>query len=112
MEQMLDYYNIQSEQRVKVAAMHLEESPLQWYRWFLCTKRSPILWEEFETSIMAMYVEQIVSDYSSMLSKLRQERYSYEHYQDEFMHPFHQVQNLSEDYLMNYFIGGLRDVVK
>lgn len=31
-EQTLDYYSIAKDQKVKVEAMHLEGSPLQWYR--------------------------------------------------------------------------------
>lgn len=69
-EQMLDYYNIQGEQRVKVAAMHLEGSSLQWYRWLLRTKKTTLLWPEFEAGIVTMYDEQTVLDSAGVLSKL------------------------------------------
>lgn len=39
MEQMLEFYNIALDQRVRVAAMHLKGSPLQWYRWLVRTNR-------------------------------------------------------------------------
>lgn len=50
MEQMLDYYCVNPEQRVRMAAMHLVESPLQWYRWLMRRNKGVPTWAEFETA--------------------------------------------------------------
>lgn len=44
MEQVLDYYQIAREQRVRMAAMHLRGSSLQWYRWLLRTSQGVPSW--------------------------------------------------------------------
>lgn len=38
LEQLLDYFNIIAEQRVKMAVLYLENAPLAWYKWRVRTK--------------------------------------------------------------------------
>lgn len=111
-EQMLDYHNIAPEQRVRVAAMHLQGSPLQWYRWLVWTNKGVPPWGVFESKITSLYGGRTVAGYLGELSKLKQEGHTLEHYQEEFMLLLHQVQDLSEDFLVGCFISGLRDTIK
>lgn len=112
MEQMLDYFNISPDQRVKIAAMHLEGAPLRWFRWLNCTKRTPLFWLEFEKGIVTLYDEKSVSSYLGELSKLKQEGNTLEYYQEKFMHLSHLVHELPEEFFIECFISGLRDAVK
>lgn len=113
MEQMLEYYNVNVEQRVCLAAMHLKGSPLQWYRWLLRSNKGLLpSWMELERGIISMYGRRSVMEHSGELSKLKQEGADYDRYQKEFMGLSHQIQELPEDYLVGCFISGLRNQVK
>lgn len=112
MEQVLDFYQIEREQRVRMAAMHLHGSSLQWYRWLMRTGRGVPPWAELEKKLLNLYGGRTVAGYSSELSKLKQEGNTCEQYQGEFMKLSHQVQELPEEFLVGCFIGGLRDAIK
>lgn len=65
MEQMLNYYNIAPEQRVRVVAMHLQGSLLQWYLWLVKKNRGVPPWAMFERKITFIYRGRTVVGYSS-----------------------------------------------
>lgn len=91
-EQILDCYNIVPEQWVRVAATHLQGSPLQWYYWLVRTNKGVPPWR-------GVWEE-------------NQEGHTLEYYQQEFMPLLHQIQDLSEDFLIGCFISGLQDTIK
>lgn len=72
MEQMLDYYNISPDQRVRIAAMHLHGSPLQWYRWLVHTNKGVPPWGKSMSKITSLYGGRTVVEYSGELTKLKQ----------------------------------------
>lgn len=66
----------------------------------------------FERKIISLYEGRIVLGYSGELSKLKQDGHTLEHYQEEFLRLSHQVQDLSVEFLVGYFISGVRDAIK
>lgn len=49
-EQLLDYYEVPPDQRMRNAALYLEEEPLQWFRWWVKAK-GYTHWGEFMTAL-------------------------------------------------------------
>lgn len=113
MEQVLEYYKTNMEQRLRFAAMYLNGSLLQWYRWLLRSSKGVLpSWVEFEKGIILKYGRLSVVEHSGELSKLKQEGADYDRYQEEFINLSSQIQELPKDYLVGCFISGLRDQVK
>lgn len=48
MEQLLDYFNITGDQRVKIAVIFLEEGSSDWYKWKPQSKGEFLSWDKFE----------------------------------------------------------------
>lgn len=95
-----------------MAALYLEGRPLQWYRWTMRLKEHVLTWEELGKGLVNMYDLTTVTNYSSELSKLKQEGHNFEEYQSEFMHLSHFFHGLSDEFLINCFVSGLRDPMK
>lgn len=111
-EQLLEFDNTSADQRVRMAALYLDEKPLQWYRWTMTNKGGPIDWEEFVRGLISIYDPSYTISYNGELSKLKQEGMRYDDYQAEFMQLSHHVHGLTHTYKMNCFISGLRETVK
>lgn len=109
-EHLLDYYNAAADQQVRMAALHLDEKPLRWYRWLV--RMRPLVWEEFVRDLVSMYDTAAVVDFAGELSKLKPEGSTFDEYQAEFMRLSHHVQGLSEEFLVSCFVSGLKDLVK
>lgn len=69
-------------------------------------------WHEFEKELLEMYDSKHNSSYTRELSKLKQEGRSLEDYIEEFMRLSYYIHRLSQNYLVCYFVSGLRDVIK
>lgn len=80
MEQVLNYYQIAKEQRVRMATMHLRGSSLQRYRWLMRTNKGVPPWKKFERKLLNLYGGRTLAGYASELSKLKQEGNTFEQY--------------------------------
>lgn len=54
---------------MRMVALYLENGPLQWYRWNVTNKESPLSWEEFDGRLLSFYDHSTSSDYARKLSK-------------------------------------------
>lgn len=79
-EQLLDYFNIEVEQRVRMVALYLEDGLLVWYRWVLGSIGRPLSWCEFVYGLDAMYGKSATVDYFAELTNLKQEGYAFDQY--------------------------------
>lgn len=95
-----------------MTALYLNECPLQCYRWSVTAKGAPLEWEEFVSGLISLYDPSNTVNYEGELVKLKQEGLNYDEYQVEFMLLSHHVYDLSQKFLVHYFISGLRDAVK
>lgn len=59
-----------------------------------------------------MYGISSTTDYFGELTKVKQDGYSYDHYQTKFMRLSHQVRGIPSKYLVSFFITGLRETMK
>lgn len=67
-----------------MVALYLDEKPLQWYKWTVKSKGSPLEREEFEKGLISLYNPSTNMEYAGELSKLKQ-GLSCDGYQAEFM---------------------------
>lgn len=94
-----------------MAALHLEDGPLAWYQRAVGSLERPLNWWEFVYGLEALYENSPTVDYFGELTKLKQEGYAYDQYQNEFMRPSHEVRVLPNEHLISYFVNGLRETV-
>lgn len=79
--------------------------PLASYRWIVGSTGRPMSWREFVHSLDAMYDNPIV-DYFVELTKLKQEGYAFDRYQNEFKRQSHQMRGLAGEYSTSLLIRG------
>lgn len=61
----MEFYLIEEEeQKVRLAPLHLEKGPLQWYYWTVDNNGAPLSWKEFEYGLLSVYDRSIIRDYS------------------------------------------------
>lgn len=53
-QQLMNFYNISHNLRVRMAALYLEEGPLEWYRGIVRATGKPLSWVEFEKGLISM----------------------------------------------------------
>lgn len=77
-------------------------------------KKGYLNWWEFEKGLISLYdgSSSGVTDYSGELTRLKQEGSSNDAYKEEFIRLSHQIHGLSEEFLVNYFISGLRNAIR
>lgn len=91
--------------------MYMEEAPLGWFRWVLRLRGYHLSLPEFERGLLSLYGKNVVVGYPGDLSKLKQEGFACDEYQKEFMRLFHQVNGLSEEFLISCFMSSLQENV-
>lgn len=67
---------------------------------------------EFERVFLAVYDHSDTKSFVGELTKLKQDGSTYEEYVMEFMRLSHYVHGLSEEFLIECFISGLKDSIK
>lgn len=72
-EQLLEFFTMSLDQKVRMAALYLKGKPLRWYLWSVRLKGGPLEWHEFEKGFIEMYDVNHNTSYAGELSKLRQE---------------------------------------
>ncbi|XP_061341120.1 uncharacterized protein LOC133287507 [Gastrolobium bilobum] len=104
--QFFDFYDMEEEQRLKIAPFYFEGKALKWYQWF--HKNSTIdSWPKFLQSLQIRFGPSKMEDYQGQLTKLLQTGTVLE-YQEQFEHLSNQVDGLSESFLVSCFISGLK----
>jgi hypothetical protein len=74
--QYFDYKQTSEDQRVSLAAFHLESEANQWWQWMKKVykeERLPITWEAFEKELLIQFGPTEVEDYDEALSRIQQD---------------------------------------
>ena len=110
MEQFFEFNKVGWEQRVQVAAFHLEGIALQWHRWLtkLC---GPLTWDELTKAALLHFGPTKFDDPSEALTRLRQTT-TVASYQESFERLSNCVDDLPEKFLIGCFVAGLRDEIR
>jgi len=105
--QYFDYKQIPEEQKVYLAAFHLESEANQWWQWvqnLYKEEQIPITWEAFERELLIRFGPTEVEDYDEVLSRIQEEG-KLRDYQQEF-------ERLANRVVVGTFLGGLKqDIV-
>ncbi|KAL5556185.1 hypothetical protein UlMin_038421, partial [Ulmus minor] len=109
-EQYFEFKSIAPEQQVQLASFHLEGIALQWHRW-LTKFRGPLTWDEFTKAIQLRFGPTDYEDPSEALTRLKQTT-TIAAYQEAFEKLSHRVDGLPENFLIGFFIAGLRDEIR
>jgi hypothetical protein len=112
--QYFNYKQIPEEQKVSLAAVHLESEANQWWQWVQKLYKEvqvPITWDAFERELLIRFGPTEVKDYDEALSRIQQEG-TLQDYQQEFEHLANRVVGWPQKALVGTFLGGLQqDIV-
>lgn len=108
--QYFEFQSIALEEQVNLASIHLDGIALQWHRWFTKLK-GPVTWAEFSQALLARFGPTNYENSAEALSRLKHTT-TVAQYQESFEKLSHQVDALSEEFLMACYIGGLKDEVR
>nr|GEV23979.1 putative nucleotidyltransferase, ribonuclease H [Tanacetum cinerariifolium] len=109
-EQYFEFQRVETEDQVQLASFHLDGIALQWHRWI--TKfRGPMTWAEFSKALLGRFGPTDYEDPAEALSRLKQTA-TVASYQEAFEKISHQVDVLSEIFLVGCFIGGLKEEIR
>jgi hypothetical protein len=105
--QYFDYKQISEEQRVSLAAFHLESEANQWWQWLkklYKEERLAITWEVFERELMIRFGPTEIEDYDEALTKIQQVG-TLREYQQEFERLANRVDGWRQKALVGAFLG-------
>lgn len=95
---------------VDIATVHLEGKAIQWLQWYETTK--PVVgWEEFARDFCSRFGKRHSESVVGELTKLKQVT-TIEVYHDKFEELINRNKGLSESFLVDCFISGLKDEIK
>ncbi|XP_061375386.1 uncharacterized protein LOC133317533 [Gastrolobium bilobum] len=109
-EQFFEFYNIDVEQKLRIAPIYFDGKALAWYQWV--RKNTNIAsWEPFIQALQVRFGPSELEDYQGQLSKLIQKGSVLE-YQEEFKTLSNKVNGLSESFLLSCFVSGLKPIIQ
>ena len=109
-EQFFSFKNIPPDCQAQLASFHLGGIALQWYRW-LTKFKGPLSWSDLTRAALLRFGPIDCDDPAEALTRLRQTT-TVAAYQDLFEKLSHQIDGLSEGFLIGNFIAGLKDDIR
>ena len=112
MEQVFDLHQVPILQTVTIASLYLELDQFVWY-WWLCDskKESIISWSIFTKKLIAHFGDINNNTLFTQLVNIKKERSVTDHFK-QFQYLSLKVKNISEDNLLDFFIGTLKDNIQ
>jgi len=113
LEQYFMLHQVPQDKKVALASLHMENEQFQWYQWVRRKRvaRTPYTWENLVRDITAQYDDIWDRDYFSQLTKIKQVGpvmdYILQHQKLAT-----RVDGLSDDKLLELYIGGLREEIR
>lgn len=109
-ERFFEFNQIEETQKVKLAAMHLDEKALQWFQWF--EKAQTLLnWKGFVAGIIARFGPNIFEDAIGELTKLTQTS-TVKVYQERFEELANRTSGLTQEFFVSCFLSSLREDIR
>ncbi|KAF7831756.1 Retrovirus-related Pol polyprotein [Senna tora] len=109
-EEFFEIYATPSDQRLKLASVHLDGPARDWYIWVEPNKTVSTYFE-FISGILVRFGKTLYEDPKTALKKLQQEN-SGEDYQAQFKKLSTKVTGLTEDWLVSIFVGELKGYIQ
>ncbi|KAL5565238.1 hypothetical protein UlMin_028402 [Ulmus minor] len=111
--QFFEFQGTTNNQKVTLAAFHLEGEANQWWQWLRRTYQEEgrlVTWESFEEELWARFGPPECEDFDEALSRVRQVG-SLRDYQREFERLGNRVQGWTQKALVGTFMGGLKSEI-
>ena len=108
--QFCDFNDVADDQKVRLAAYHLEGEANLWWQWFkkaMSEEQREISWDLFEDEIRSRFSPTDAEDFDEALSKIKQVG-SVKDYQKEFEQLGTRVRGWTQKALIGTFMGGLK----
>lgn len=109
-ERFFEYNSTDVLDKVKLASLHLEDLPLQWFQWFEKCHHH-ISWDLFKQGLIARFGPNTYEDAVGDLTKLKQTT-TVKAYQEQFEILANKTQNLPENFFVSCFISGLKEEIQ
>lgn len=109
-ERFFEFNQIEGSQKVKLAAMHLDEKTIQWFQWFEKTNAT-LDWKGFVEGIVARFGPNIFEDAIGELTKLTQIS-TVKVYQERFEELANRTSGLTQEFFVSCFVSGLREDIR
>ncbi|XP_043697264.1 uncharacterized protein LOC122648058 [Telopea speciosissima] len=104
--QFFEYHQTPPDQRFLISSFHMEGPALSWFRWMHCNKLI-VSWPQFLQALKLRFGPSIYEDPKGQLAKL-QHVTTVATYQAPFEELSTRIHGLSEDFLISFFISGLK----
>jgi hypothetical protein len=113
-EKYFELHNIMDDKkRISLETLYFEIKPYQWYQWVL--KRKPhsyhYTWSLFTRDLEAQYGKVWEQDYFSQLTRIKHLG-DIEDYNSEFQVLATRVDNISDEHILEAYMGGLKEDIK
>ncbi|KAF7828429.1 Ty3/gypsy retrotransposon protein [Senna tora] len=109
-KQFFRFYVTPSDQKIQVASFHMEGPAYKWYKW-ICQNKPNLTWNEFLDELLLRFGFTLYENPKTALKQLTQTD-SVESYHAQFEALSTRVAGLSEDWLVNMFVGGLKEYLQ
>ena len=109
MEQFFDLHQVPTMQKVTISSLYLEPNQFVQYQWLCDRKKESIIsWSIFTEELIAYYGDINSNTFFNQLVNLKQKGSLTDHIK-QFQQLSLRVKNISEDNLLDLFIGTLKD---
>lgn len=109
-ERFFEFNQIEESQKVKLAAMHLDEKIIRWFQWFEKT-HTTLGWKGFVEGIVSRFGPNIFEDAIGELTKLTQTS-TVKAYQERFEELANRTSGLTQEFFVSCFVSGLREDIR
>lgn len=109
-QQFYDYNQTPDQQKVFLAAFHMEGGALIWYNWLMDSEYAGG-WEDFVSALKTHFAPSTFDDLVGAFTKLKQTS-TVEDYQTQFEILSNKIQGLSEEFKVSTFLSDLREEVR
>jgi hypothetical protein len=109
-QQFFSYSHTPENQKVQIAAFHMEGRALTWYHWLMDAGQTGG-WEEFVVALKTRFAPSAFDDPVGVFTKLIQTS-SIEDYQTQFEILSNRIQGMSEEFKVSTFLCGLKEEVR
>jgi len=109
-QQFFTYSQTPENQKVPIAAFHMEGRALTWYHWLMDAGHTGG-WEEFVFALKTRFAPSAFDDPVGAFTKLKQTS-TVEDYQVQFEILSNRIQGMSEEFKVSTFLSGLKEEVR
>jgi hypothetical protein len=102
--------NVEDQEKVNLATIHMEGKALEWFQGYEISN-TDLSWQKFTQDLILRFGPGVFDSPIGQLTKLRQVN-DVKEYQEQFEALMARARGLTEEFFVECFISGLKDVVR